>query len=87
MLNLQDVKEAIDHFSPEELRELREHLERRASEIQPSHLLSPEERIRRLEEAARAIRAGFTDAEWDEVEQAMNEEYIEPVDDDGFPVL
>lgn len=42
--------------------------------------LSPEERIRRLDEAARAIRAGFTEAEWAEVERAMNEEYIEPAD-------
>lgn len=87
MLNLQDVKEAVDHFSPEELRNLREHLENRAVEILTQHPLTPEERIRRLEEATRAIRAGFTDAEWDEIEQAMNEEYIEQVDDDGFPAL
>ncbi|MDL1901597.1 hypothetical protein FBR02_12585 [Anaerolineae bacterium CFX9] len=86
MLNLQEVKEAVDHFSPEELRELREHLEKRAVEIL-SNPLSPDERIRLLDEAAKAIREGFTDEEWEAVEQAMNEEYIEPVDDDGFPVL
>lgn len=74
MLNLQEMKEAIGSLSPEEVRELREHLERRASEIQPSHVLSPDERIRRLEAVARAIRVSFTDAEWDVVEQAMNEE-------------
>ena len=71
MLNLQEMKEAIGSLSPEEVRE---HLERRASEIQPSHMLSPDERIRRLEAVARAIRVSFTDAEWDAVEQAMNEE-------------
>ncbi|MCU0514014.1 MAG: hypothetical protein MUE40_15770 [Anaerolineae bacterium] len=87
MLNLQDVKEAVDRFSPEELRELREYLDRRTDEIQVSRPLTPEERIRRLQEAATAIRAGFNDEEWDEIEQAMNAETIEPVDDDGFPVL
>lgn len=87
MLRLQEVKEAIDHLSPEELRELREHLDRRASENLPRHPLPPEERIRRLEEAARAIRAGWTDTEWAAIEQAMNEEYIEPLDDAGFPLL
>jgi len=40
-----------------------------------------------LLEAARAIRQGFTDEEWGKVEQSMNEEYIEPVDEDGFPLL
>jgi DNA-binding GntR family transcriptional regulator len=81
MLNLQEVKEAVDHFSPEELRELREHLEKRAVEILTQHHLSPEERIRRLDEAAKAIREGFTEAEWESVEKAMNEEYIEPWDE------
>lgn len=80
MLNLQEVKEAVDHFSPEEVRELREYLEKRAVEILP-HPLSPEERIRRLDEAAQAIRGGFNEAEWAAVEKAMNEEYIEPWDE------
>ena len=81
MLNLEEVKEAVDHFSPEELRELREHLEKRAVEILTQHHLSPEEQIRRLDEAAKAIREGFTEAEWEAVEKAMNEEYIEPWDE------
>lgn len=80
MLNLQKVKEAVDHLLPEELRELREHLEKRAVEILTQHHLSPEERIRRLDEAAKAIREGFTEVEWEAVEKAMNEEYIEPWD-------
>ena len=81
MLNLEEVKEAVDHFSPEELRELREHLEKRVVEILTQQHLSAEERIRRLDEAAQAIREGFTEAEWKAVEQAMNEEYIEPWDE------
>lgn len=78
MLKLQEVKEAIDHFSPEELRELREHLEKRAVQILTQQPLPAEERIRRLDEAAKAIHEGFTEAEWEAVEKSMNEEYIEP---------
>jgi hypothetical protein len=37
-----------------------------------------------LDEAAKAIREGFTDEEWAEVEQAMNEETIEDVDLDQW---
>lgn len=81
MLNLQEVKKAVDHFSLEELRELYEHLEKRTVETLNQHHLSPEERIRRLDEAAKAIHEAFTEAEWEAVEKAMNEEYIEPWDE------
>ncbi len=81
MLNLQEVKEAIDHLSREELRELREHVENRFVEILTEHPVSPEERIRRLDAAAKAMREGLTKEEWEAVEQAMNEEYIEPWDE------
>lgn len=83
MLNLQEVKVAIDHFSPEERAELRAYLDERET----IKLRAGTMNIDVLLEAARKIREGFTDAEWHEVEQAMNEEYIEPVDDEGFPRL
>jgi hypothetical protein len=35
-----------------------------------------------MEAAAVAIREGFSDQEWAEIEGDMNEEYIEPVSDD-----
>lgn len=72
MLNLEEVKAAIDQFSPEELHELRQYLEQRAREVLTQHPLPPEERIRRLDAAARAIREGFTEEEWEAVERAMN---------------
>lgn len=81
MLNLEEVKNAIDHFSTEELHELRDHMEKRIVEILTQHPLPPDERIRRLDEAAHAIREGFTQEEWEAVERAMNEEYIEPWDE------
>lgn len=72
MLNLQEVKDAVDHFSPEEIRELREHLEKRAVQMLTQHRLSPEERIARLDEAAKGIREGFTESEWETIEKSMN---------------
>ncbi len=74
MTTLQDVKKAIDRLSPEERRELREYLEQRESIEQPAHELSPEERIRRLDAAAQAIREGMTQAELDDMLEAMNAE-------------
>ena len=85
MQNLQEVKEAIDHLSPEERAELRAYLDERRVAAMP--LRAGTMNIDALLEAARAIREGFTDDEWDEVERAMNDEYIEPVDEDGFPIL
>lgn len=45
MLNFQEVKQAIDRLSLEELHELRDHLDKRASEVMSQHPLSPEARI------------------------------------------
>ena len=80
MPNLREVKAAIDRLSPEEQAELRAYLNERAATTATM-------RIDALQEAARVIREGFTDDEWEEVERAMNDEYIEPVDEDGFPIL
>ena len=85
MQNLQEVKEAIDHLSPEERAELRAYLDERRAAATPLRVGTMN--VDALLEAARAIREGFTDDEWNEVERAMNDEYIEPVDEDGFPIL
>lgn len=82
MLTLQDVIKAVDQLSPDERRELREYLDQRESVPQPVQELTPEERIRRMDEAVKAIREGMTQAELEDMIAAMNEEYIEPVDDE-----
>ena len=82
MMTLQDVKKAIDHLSPEERRELREYLEQRESNEPSVPVLSPEERIRRMDAAVETIRAGMSQAELDDMTAAMNAEYIEPFDED-----
>jgi len=83
-MTLQALKEAVDQLSSAERAELRDYLEKPA---EPAVTLrSGTMDIDALTEAARKIREGFSDEEWEEVVAAMTEEYIEPVDDDGFPV-
>lgn len=71
-MNLRDVLEIVDQLSKEELAELRAYLEPLEAQTAPADPVSEEERIHRLDEAARAIRDGFSNAEWVAVEQALN---------------
>ncbi len=84
MMTLQDVKQAVDRLSPGERRKLREYLAQRESTEQPVLELTPEERIRRLDAAVEALREGLTQQELDEMTEAMNTEYIEPIDEDQW---
>jgi DNA-binding GntR family transcriptional regulator len=81
MMNLQQVKEAIDRLTPEELRELRAYLAERETMPPAQHDLPPEERARRLDEAFIKMREGLTSEQLEEIVAAMNEEYIEPWDE------
>ncbi len=81
MMNLQEVKAAIDQLSPEELDEIREYLKTREAENSVTAGLSPQERARRLDEAFTQLRAGLTPEQIDEITEAMNVEYIEPWDE------
>lgn len=83
MMNLQAIKAAVDQLSSEERAELHAYLDE-YSESQPVLRVGTMD-IDVLLEAAKAIRENFTDEEWDELEQAMNGEYIESVGEDGFP--
>ena len=80
---LKDVLNALDNFSDDELRELRDQIDQRRRERAALALkqMSPQERIARLETAADKIRAGFTDEEWAQIEHYMNAEYVEPWDE------
>jgi hypothetical protein len=80
-MTLQDVIRAVDRLSSEERRELREYLEQRESTERVAQELSPQERARRLREGFAKLREGLSEAELDEIIEAMNAEYIEPVDE------
>lgn len=76
---LTDVMKAVDQFSPEQLRQLRETIQQRKQQIEPkAGTLNMDELLEGLEE----MRAGLTDEEFREIERAMNEEYIEPLEKD-----
>ncbi|NJL53810.1 MAG: hypothetical protein HC876_23300 [Chloroflexaceae bacterium] len=80
MMVFDDVKKAVDRFSPEELRRLREYIENREQtlKLQPG-TVDMDSLLTALED----IRAGLSDEEFAEIERAMNEEYIEPLDDEA----
>jgi hypothetical protein len=69
MLNLQEVKDAIDYLSPEERAELRAYLD----EHETLTLRAGTMDIDVLIEAVRVMHEGLTESEWDEIVQAMNE--------------
>lgn len=79
-MTLKEIIQLVDQLSPEEKNELRDYLT--PIESVDINKLSPEERIRRMEEAIKAIREGLSQVELDEMIEAMNYEYIEHVDDD-----
>ena len=80
MMLFDDVKKAVDRFSSEELRRLREYIENREQtlKLQPG-TVNMDSLLAALED----IRTGLSDEEFAEIERAMNEEYIEPLDDEA----
>ncbi len=80
-MTLTDVIKAVDDLSPEELRRLRSYIDQREQQIAPSVVLTPDERIRMINEAVAVIREGMTQSELDQMTAAMNEEYVEPWDE------
>lgn len=79
-MTLADVMKAVDQLSPEEIRQLRNYLDKRETQNQHQNL-SAEERIRLLDEAFDRLREGLTEAELKDITEAINAEYIEPWDD------
>lgn len=74
-MTLQDMLKAVESLSAEEIRLLRERIEQIERDQRP-----PELDIDALEQVFAELRAGFSDEDLDELEWAMNVEYIEPAD-------
>lgn len=75
-----DVKKAVARFSAEELRQLREYIEGREQQIV---LHSGTVDMNSLLAALEDIREGLSEEDFAEIERAMNEEYIEALDDEA----
>lgn len=75
---LTDVMKALDRLSAEQLRQLREYIQQREQQVDlKAGTVNMDELIAGLEE----MRAGLTDEQFREIERAMNEEYIESLDE------
>ncbi|MCI0555803.1 MAG: hypothetical protein L0287_33065 [Anaerolineae bacterium] len=73
-MTLAELIKAVDELSHEELRQLREYIEQQ--ERKPAEL-----DIDALEQVFAELREGFSKKDLEELEWAMNVEYIEAVDD------
>lgn len=83
LATLEEIKQAIAELTPAERAELRIYLEQ--VESPPAvNGLSPEERARRLDAAFEQFREGLTPEQLEEMTEAMNEEYIEPWDENEW---
>jgi hypothetical protein len=83
-MSLQEAIKVVEQLSPEELRQLRAYLDEREANTHIELDLSPAERARRLNEAFDQLREGLTEEELEEMSAAMNEEYIEPWDENEW---
>lgn len=73
------VMKAVDQFSPDQLRQLRQYINQREQHIElKAGTLNMDDLLEGLE----VMRAGLSNAKFREIERAMNEEYIEPLDHD-----
>ncbi|MCU0499524.1 MAG: hypothetical protein MUF87_19415 [Anaerolineae bacterium] len=74
-----EVIKAIEEFSADQLRQLREYIQQREQQIElKAGTLNVDELLEGLAE----IRSGLSDEQFSEIERAMNDEYIEPLDND-----
>ena len=78
-MNLQDIIAAMQQLPPEELQELRHTLNEMESDV----LIPPSKPLEMdaLRAALARMREGLSDDEIDAITQAMEAEYIEPVND------
>ncbi len=74
-MTLDELKEAVDTLTREERQDLQDYINQKEP-IQRQE----EDELNTLLRALEAMREGITDEEFAEIEQAMNAEYIEPLD-------
>lgn len=73
-MTLNEMIQALDRLSAEELVQLREHIAQRERE-------AIERKIEEFDRVVEALREGLTNEQLDLIEWAMNVEFIQPMDD------
>lgn len=95
---LEDVFRMIDQLTPQQKQQVRQYLDAEQESLraeidallasaQPTPLHAGTMDVDKLLQAAETMWAGLDENDIQAIIQAMNEEYIEPVDEDGFPLL
>lgn len=79
-MTLDDLKHAVEQLSPAQRQQLHAYLDLASKTIE---LQSGTLDMGELTAALADIRAGLSDAEFAEIEAAMNAEHIEPLDDNA----
>lgn len=79
MTLLNDLYVSIDRLDRTELEQLRQYIDQRieAPSVEDERV---EAKVKALQEAFAEMRAGLSAEELDEIVEAMNSEYIEPLD-------
>jgi predicted nucleic acid-binding Zn-ribbon protein len=77
---LDSLYQVIDDLSMDELDTLSEYIEQQREQRRLAQYTT-EERIQKIEAAFAELREGLTQAELDEITEAMNSEVVEPFDE------
>ncbi len=80
-MDFQDILEAINHLDKEKLGLLRQHIQVREQLSQSDGIDNPHVWIQKFREALDSLEP-LPDDVWDEIEWAMNVEFIEPFEDE-----
>ena len=75
-MTLQEIIEAVDALPLNEMQQVRQHIEQRETDEE-----NPIIDIDAVEKALAELREGFSEEDLEELEWAMNVEYIEPLDE------
>ncbi len=76
----QDVIQAVDGLSVDEVRQLREYLRQKEEQ---SQLRAGTLNVEALLNGLKILSEGLSDDAFSEIERAMNEEFVEPLDADS----
>jgi len=75
-MTFSELLAAVDQLNEDELTQLKQHIESREQHAKAMD-------IDAIEQIFAQMREGFSETDLDELEWAMNVEYIEPVDDEA----
>lgn len=80
MRTLEEILEAVDHLSDDDLAKLQQEIKVRRLKVKRHQFATPAERIQALREGFAELRAGLSEEDLAEIIWAMNHKYVDPKD-------